>query len=198
MRCEGCCLGWNQWQNLSPLKYGCWLWWLHCIGDKLLALVPNKKSKTICNNNTATKKYRTLTIRAKLLSRMLMPYSQRQFSQKSRQIWYLWGRDNVVNGKLWRHGFWSIRPNFQQSWCWEWCPDSPGQWHPTHQDVCIQAQTKVACEESWLEYLWQDWGEGNYVSSEAGGRRRGEGKEKIIPWTPTLNMGQLLQWVSDN
>ena len=44
----------------------------------------------------------------------------------------------------------------------------------------------------------QDQGEGNNGDAEADGRRRGGVQEKNILWTPTLNMRQLIQWVTDN
>ena len=56
MHCKGWCTGWNQWHNLLPLVYGCWLRWWHCTGDELSAIFPIKNSKKICNNNIATKK----------------------------------------------------------------------------------------------------------------------------------------------
>ena len=42
-----------------------------------------------------------------------------------------------------------------------------------------QAQTQVACEESWVEFMEQDWGEGNNGGCEAdGGRRVDEGDKR--------------------
>ena len=119
------------------------------------------------------------------------------FSQSTPDLIYL-RQDKLGNIKLWWGGVWANRPNFQQAWYCEGWPDSPGQRCPPHQAARIKAQKQVPFEASWVECMGQYWGEGNNGGAEAGGVRIWGGRDKNIPWTSTLNMVQLLQWVSDN
>ena len=92
---NGWCPGWTQWHNLMPLEDGFWLWWWNFTGGEVLTLAPNKNIK----NNLQLwhrNKERTVWLQSELqiLSDMVIPYSQHQFSHKACWTWYLWRWDN--------------------------------------------------------------------------------------------------------
>ena len=68
---------------------------------------------------------------------------------------------------------------------------------PTRHRSSKSITTKSIHDLIPTEVIVAYWGEVNHGSYESGSIRRGWGWDRNIPWTPTLNMQQLLQWGSD-
>ena len=109
-------MGWNQWHNLLPLVYGCWLRWWHLTGDEPSAIVPIKNSrKTLQQQHSNKEKTGQLQSKLQIWLHTEMPYSKRQIYHKAFRTWYLWDETSLETSSYGEGGTGLTGQNFSNN-----------------------------------------------------------------------------------